>query len=34
VYFAFGEPLVVTGKGSEEQQKIIDFIETNLSAWA
>lgn len=33
VYFAFGEALVVTGKGSEEQQKIIDFIETNLAAW-
>ncbi|MBT8345076.1 MAG: 1-acyl-sn-glycerol-3-phosphate acyltransferase [Desulfofustis sp.] len=33
VFFAFGEPLVVTGKGSEEQLKIIDFIETSLAAW-
>jgi 1-acyl-sn-glycerol-3-phosphate acyltransferase len=33
VFFSFGEPFVVTGKGSEEQQKIIDFIEINLAAW-
>ncbi len=33
VFFAFGEALVVKGTGSEEQQKIIDFIETNLAAW-
>ena len=33
VFFAFGESLAVTGKGSEEQQKIINFIENNLSAW-
>jgi 1-acyl-sn-glycerol-3-phosphate acyltransferase len=34
VYFSFGEPLAVTGKGAEEQQIIIEFIETNLAAWS
>jgi len=34
VFFAFGEPLAVTGKGSEEHLKIIEFIETNLAAWS
>ena len=32
-FFAFGEPLVVEGKGSEEQQQIIDFITVNLANW-
>lgn len=33
VFFAFGEPLVVEGKGSAEQQQIIDFITGNLASW-
>lgn len=33
VFFAFGEPLVVEGKGSEEHQRIINFIESNLTVW-
>lgn len=33
VFFAFGEPLIVEGKGAEEQNQIIDFIESNLAAW-
>lgn len=33
VFFAFGEPLVVEGKGNEEHQKIIDFISSNLAVW-
>ena len=33
VFFAFGEPLIVEGKGGNEQNQIIDFIESNLAAW-
>ena len=33
VFFAFGEPILVEGKGSEEHQRIIDFIESNLAVW-
>lgn len=33
VFFAFGEPILVEGKGSEEHQQIIDFIESNLAVW-
>ena len=32
-YFAFGEPILVEGKGSNEHQQIIEFIESNLAAW-
>jgi 1-acyl-sn-glycerol-3-phosphate acyltransferase len=33
VYFDFGEPLTVKGRGAEEHQKIIEFIEGKLSEW-
>ena len=33
VYFSFGEPFEVKGKGTEEHQQIIDFIQGNLTKW-
>ncbi|MGI9538136.1 MAG: lysophospholipid acyltransferase family protein [Desulfocapsaceae bacterium] len=33
VFFAFGEPIRVEGKGSDEHQQIIEFIESNLAGW-
>ncbi len=33
IHFAFGEPMQVTGKGQEEQQRIVDFIQGNLEDW-
>ncbi|MEJ2524617.1 MAG: lysophospholipid acyltransferase family protein [Desulfuromonadales bacterium] len=33
IHFAFGSPFEVTGKGSEEQQRVITFIESNLAVW-
>jgi len=33
VHFAFGKPLMVEGKGNEEHQQIIDFIESHLARW-
>jgi 1-acyl-sn-glycerol-3-phosphate acyltransferase len=33
VCFAFGEPIWVKGRGSEEHQVIIDFIEKKLNEW-
>ncbi len=33
VFFAFGEPIFVKDRGSEEQRKIIDFIENRLNQW-
>lgn len=33
VHFAFGEPMQVTGKGQEEQQRIVAFIEEHLERW-
>jgi 1-acyl-sn-glycerol-3-phosphate acyltransferase len=33
IHFAFGEPMEVTGKGQEEQQRIVDFIQGNLKKW-
>jgi 1-acyl-sn-glycerol-3-phosphate acyltransferase len=32
-YFSFGEPLVVAGKGEEEQEKIGSFIVKSLANW-
>lgn len=32
-FFAFGEPILVEGKGSEEHQQVIEFIESNLKEW-
>lgn len=33
IHFAFGEPFEVTGKGQEEQQRIVDFIQQHLDQW-
>jgi 1-acyl-sn-glycerol-3-phosphate acyltransferase len=33
IHIKFGEPFPVTGTGKEENQKIIDFIQTSLSEW-
>ena len=33
VRFAFGEPLQVQGRGTEEQQRIVEFIDERLRAW-
>ena len=33
VYFEFGDPLVVKDRGSEEHQKIVDFITEKLKSW-
>lgn len=33
VHFAFGEPIHVSGRGTEEQQQIIRFIQTKLAEW-
>jgi 1-acyl-sn-glycerol-3-phosphate acyltransferase len=34
VFFAFGEPMKIKDRGSEEHQKVIDFIQNNLAQWA
>lgn len=33
VYFAFGEPINIKDRGSEEHKQIINFIEDNLKKW-
>ncbi len=33
VYFAFGEPMWVQGRGSDEHQAIISFISRKLQEW-
>jgi 1-acyl-sn-glycerol-3-phosphate acyltransferase len=33
IYFTFGEPMEVTGKGQEQHQRIIEFIERHLNEW-
>ncbi len=33
VYFSFGEPIEVKGKGTEVHQGIVDFIQKHLAAW-
>ncbi len=33
VHFCFGNPLEINGKGTEEHQQIIDFIQGNLARW-
>jgi 1-acyl-sn-glycerol-3-phosphate acyltransferase len=33
VYFSFGEAIEVKGKGTEEHQRIVNFIEQNLGRW-
>lgn len=34
VYFAFGEPIKIEGRGSEEHRKVLAFIQDNLAKWA
>jgi 1-acyl-sn-glycerol-3-phosphate acyltransferase len=34
VFFAFGEPMKVEGRGVDEHQKVIAFIQNNLQKWA
>jgi 1-acyl-sn-glycerol-3-phosphate acyltransferase len=33
IYFKFGEPFVVTGCGKDDNQRIIDFIQSSLKEW-
>lgn len=33
VHIAFGEPMLITGNGSEEHQKVINFISSKLAEW-
>jgi 1-acyl-sn-glycerol-3-phosphate acyltransferase len=33
IYFKFGEPISITGNGKEENQRIIEFIQSNLAVW-
>jgi 1-acyl-sn-glycerol-3-phosphate acyltransferase len=33
VYFAFDAPLMVKGKGGEEHEMIIEFIQAKLKEW-
>lgn len=33
VFFKFGEPFAVTGSGKDDNQKIIDFIQSSLNEW-
>jgi 1-acyl-sn-glycerol-3-phosphate acyltransferase len=33
IHFKFGEPMIVSGNGKEENQKIIDFIQSSLKDW-
>ncbi len=33
VHIAFGEPLYITGNGTEEQQKVMDFIAAKFNEW-
>lgn len=33
IHIRFGEPMAITGNGKEENQQIIDFIQTSLSEW-
>lgn len=33
IHFAFGEPIEVSDRGQEEQQRIVDFIRQHLDQW-
>jgi 1-acyl-sn-glycerol-3-phosphate acyltransferase len=33
IHFAFGEPFTVVGKGNEEHQRVIRFIQEHLGTW-
>jgi 1-acyl-sn-glycerol-3-phosphate acyltransferase len=34
IFFKFGEPMKITGNGKEENQRIIDFIQSSLKEWS
>lgn len=34
VHFAFGKPLLIKGRGTEEQSEILDFITAKLKEWS
>lgn len=34
IYFSFGEPFAVSGTGKDDNQRIIDFIQSSLSSWS
>ncbi len=34
VYFAFGEPMWIQGRGTEEHEKVIEFISSKLREWS
>ena len=34
IYFAFGEPIEIQGRGSDEHQQVIDFIQKKQDEWA
>jgi 1-acyl-sn-glycerol-3-phosphate acyltransferase len=34
VFFSFGEPMTIKGRGTEEHQRVIAFIQDNLARWA
>lgn len=34
VYFAFGEPMQIQGRGNEEHNKVIEFISSKLREWS
>jgi len=33
IHFAFGEPFTVAGKGKEEHQRVVRFIQEHLDQW-
>jgi 1-acyl-sn-glycerol-3-phosphate acyltransferase len=33
IHFKFGEPISITGNGKEDNQRIIDFIQSSLKEW-
>jgi len=33
IYIKFGEPMAISGNGKEDNQKIIDFIQSSLKDW-
>ena len=33
IHFAFGEPMEISGKGQEEHQRIVEFIQQHLERW-
>ncbi|MCE5312970.1 MAG: 1-acyl-sn-glycerol-3-phosphate acyltransferase [Nitrospiraceae bacterium] len=34
VYFEFGRPVTISGRGQEEHQAVVDFIQSRLSQWS